>query len=110
MGLGWQLQATSTTFTTGTRSLPAGATVITAVTSDTCDGGAPCLLPSSSVTQPVTLPAAATAPAAVKVFNAALDTGEGRFAVSLDFATTVPQNAFAGTYTSTVTLSVVSGP
>ena len=46
----------------------------------------------------------------VKFFNTTANNGMGRFTVTPTVGVTIPQNAFAGTYTSTVTLSIVSGP
>ncbi|HMC67857.1 MAG TPA: hypothetical protein VKJ07_01775, partial [Mycobacteriales bacterium] len=56
------------------------------------------------------LPAAATAPAAVKFFNAANATGLGTINVAAAVSVTVPANVFAGTYSSTVTVAAVAGP
>ncbi len=49
---------------------------------------------------------------AVKIASAAVDTGMGKYNFSLaqPLELTVPANAYAKTYRSTVTLSVVSGP
>jgi hypothetical protein len=46
----------------------------------------------------------------VKLFNAAANTGMGRFTVTPTIGVAVPGNAYAGTYTSTVTVAAVSGP
>ena len=107
---GWQLTVTSTHFTTGTRTLPATATEITSVSGAACDSANPCVLPTNTVALPVGVPAGATAPTAVKFFNAAANTGEGGIDMSVGFSVEVPQSAYAGTYSSTVTVSVVSGP
>jgi hypothetical protein len=56
------------------------------------------------------LPAASTAPAAVKLFNAAANTGGGPSTVTLTYVLTAPARTFTGTYTSTWTFSIVSGP
>jgi hypothetical protein len=48
--------------------------------------------------------------AAVKLFNAAANTGMGSFTVTPTVQVAIPANTFAGTYTSTVTVAVVSGP
>jgi hypothetical protein len=109
-GAGWQLQVTSTTLTTGTHSLATTATDITAISTAACNNLGPCTLPTNSVTYPVGVPAAASAPTAVKFANAAATTGRSRIDWSATFAVDVPQNAFAGSYTSTVTISVISGP
>ena len=59
---------------------------------------------------PYTLPAAATAPTATKLYNAPAGTGMGDQTVTPTWTLTIPANAYAGTYTSTWTLSLVSGP
>lgn len=107
---GWSLQLTSTTLTAAGRSLATGATRITGTSGLACGSGAPCTLPVNDVALPVAAPAGTPAPSPVTLANAAASTGVGRVALTVDLATLVPQNAFAGTYTSTVTISVVSGP
>jgi hypothetical protein len=110
-GGGWNITLTSTTFSTGGGSpetLSTTASSLTGVTS-ACSTGT-CTNPSNGQTYPITVPAAATAPTAVKFFNTTTNNGMGRFTITPTIGVTVPQNAFAGTYTSTVTVSVVSGP
>ena len=108
-GLGWNLTITSTQFTNGTKTLPSGASTVTAVASACANGGL-CTNPTNSVTYPVAVPAGAGPPTAVKFYNAAAATGKGLFTVTPTVSVLVPQNSFAGTYTSTLTISVVSGP
>jgi len=106
---GWNLSGTSTTFTNGTgQTLPTTATTVT--TGSAASVAGTCLLPTNSIGYPVTLPAAATAPAAVKLHNAAANTGLGPSTVTLAFGLAVPANAYAGTYSSTWTLTLASGP
>jgi hypothetical protein len=105
---GWNLTGTSTTFTTGTRTLPTTATTITA--GSVAGTAATCRLPTNSVTYPATLPAAATAPTAVKLYNAAAGTGLGASTVTLTFKVSVPPNTYSGAFSSTWTFSIVSGP
>lgn len=107
-GAAWNETITSTQFTTGTQTLATNASSLTGVTS-ACASGT-CTNPTNSITYPVAVPAAPTAPAAVKFFNAALNTGMGKFTITPTIGVFVPQNTFAGTYTSTVTLAIVSGP
>lgn len=107
-GAGWNLTATSTTFTTGSATLPTTATRVTAGSASAATGN--CSLPTNSITYPVTLPAASVAPTAVKVFNAASTTGKGASSVSLTFQITVPGSAKAGSYSSTWTFTAASGP
>ena len=108
---GWNLTITSTEFTTGgttPRTLATNASSVTSVAS-ACAGGT-CVNPVNSITYPLTVPAGSTPPTAVKFFNAAANTGQGTFSVTPTVRVTVPQNSYAGTYTSTLTLAIVSGP
>lgn len=110
-GAGWNTTITSTTFTTGggtPRTLP-GASAISAVSS-TCRAGGTCTAATNSIGYPVSVPDGATAPAAVKFFNSAANTGMGRFTVTPTIGVTILGNAYAGSYSSTVTVAVVSGP
>ena len=105
---GWNMTGTSTTFTAGTHTLPTTATTVTAASAAAVAGT--CRLPTNSIGYPVTLPAAATAPTAVKVYNAAANTGLGTSTVTLTFKVAVLPNVFSGAFSSTWTFSIVSGP
>jgi hypothetical protein len=110
-GAGWNLTITSTPFSTGAPNnyvLASNASTVTGVTES--NGSGTDTAPTNSVTYPVGVPAAATPPTAVEIFNAAAGTGMGKFTVTPTVGVFVPQNSFAGTYTSTLTLSMVSGP
>lgn len=110
-GAGWNTTITSTQFTTGgeaPRTLSTTASSMTGVTSACAEGT--CTNPTNAITYPLTVPAAAVAPAAVKFFNAAADTGMGKFTLTPTVGVSVPANTYAGTYKSTVTLASVSGP
>ncbi|HEY1715481.1 MAG TPA: WxL domain-containing protein [Solirubrobacteraceae bacterium] len=110
-GAGWNLAITSTQFTTGgatPHTLAANASAITGVTS-TCATGT-CTNPTNAVAYPVVVPAAATPPTAVKLFNAAASSGMGSFTVTPTVGVFVPSTTFAGSYSSTLTVSIVSGP
>jgi hypothetical protein len=112
-GAGWNLTATSTTFTTGGGSphtLSTSATTVGASPTVACDTGVTCVLATNSVSYPYTLPAASTAPVATKLFNAAANTGMGNQTVTPSWKLAVPASTLAGTYTSTWTISLVSGP
>jgi hypothetical protein len=108
-GAGWNATITSTSFTSGSNSLATSASAITLVSSS-CVSGGTCTAPTNSLSYPLTVPAGATAPAAVKFFNAAANTGMGRFTVTPSVSVAIPGNSFAGSYSSTVTVAVVSGP
>jgi hypothetical protein len=109
-GTGWNVTATSTTFTTGTKTLSTSATTVTAGPTDACDGGATCTLATNAIGYPYALPAATSAPTATKLFNSAANTGMGNQTVTPSWKLGVPANTFAGTYTSTWTISLVSAP
>jgi hypothetical protein len=107
-GAGWNLTATSTTFTTGSGTLPTAAAEIIAASASSTSGT--CSLPVNQIAYPVSIPAGASAPAAVKVFDASAGTGAGPVNVALTASLHVPGNARVGTYTSTWTLTLASGP
>jgi hypothetical protein len=110
-GAGWNLTITSTQFKDGSgHTLPTTASQITNLTSG-CTSGSTCTGPSNSVTwSGLTIPAASTAPAAVKFFDAAANSGLGSVDFNMTVTVTVPANTYAGTYSSTVTLSMITGP
>jgi DNA segregation ATPase FtsK/SpoIIIE, S-DNA-T family len=106
---GWNVQATSSTFTNAAgRTLPTTATAVTAAAATAASGN--CDLPTNSIAYPLTLPAGATAPTAVKVYTAAAGTGGGPLTLTLTFGLSVPAGAWAGTYSSTWTFTIASGP
>lgn len=111
---GWNLAIASTEFTTGgttPRTLATNALRITGATATaTCTAGPDCVDPTNGITYPLTVPAGPTAPTAVKFYNAAVDTGMGEFDVKPTLQLNVPANAYAGSYTSTITITIASGP
>lgn len=126
-GAGWHVTTSATTFTNGTHTLPNSGTFLTtgSVTSSTattaptpsCSGTTTCVLPTNSTTYPVALTTAATTPTAVTIYDTAAATGLGNVVVGGSTAANpvgwwvnVPSNAYAGSYTSTVTMAVVSAP
>lgn len=112
-GAGWDITATSTTFSTGGGTpilLSTTSTTITSTPTVACDAGSTCVTATNGVSYPYTLPAAGTAPTATKMFNAAANTGEGNQTVSVTWSLAVPATAQPGTYTSTWTISLASGP
>lgn len=109
---GWRLESSSTVYSTGgasPRQLSETASSVIGA-SASCDSGFTCNPPVSTVGYPFTLPAGATPPTPVRLFNAALLTGTGRHTVSHQIRVTVPATTFAGVYTSTITVTVASGP
>ena len=102
-GAGWNLQIAATNFDDGSgHTLAPGA--ISAV-SAACVGGSACTGATNVIGYPLTVIGTAT-----KFYNAATATGMGKVNVTPTVDVTIPGNAYAGTYTSTVTLAVVSGP
>jgi hypothetical protein len=108
-GAGWNLQVTSTTFTStvGSHALANTTTTITGVT-DGCD--ATCTDPTNVIGYAVNVPADTAAPTAVKFFSAEANTGMGDFTITPTFQMAIPADTFAGTYESTITVSIVSAP
>ena len=111
VGGGWNVTVTSTQFSNGAgRTLPAAASTITGVTA-ACHSGSTCTLPTNTVSNTnLALPAGATAPTAVKFYNAVTATGLGRIDANATVSVTVPANAIAATYTSTITVAIAAGP
>ena len=101
-GSGWKLTVAATSFANGTHTLAPGT--ITGAT-QSCHVNSSCTAATNSVSYPLTLGATATS-----VFNAALLTGLGQIDLTPTFSVAVPGNAYAGTYTSTVTLAATTGP
>lgn len=111
---GWAITATSTTFTAGAHTLSTAATTIPSAPTDACDALSTCTLATNAISYPYTLPAAAVAPTATKLFNAAANTGMGNQTVTPTWQLAVPATTWAGgagtPYTSTWTFTLVSGP
>lgn len=109
---GWNLTITSTPFSftnSGTtHALASTASKITAVTSacaSSCTKN-----PTNSIAYPVAVPAGSGPPTAVKFYDAAANTGLGSFTITPTIQVAVPQNSYSGSYSSTLTLSIASGP
>jgi hypothetical protein len=112
-GSGWNVTATSTTFTSGANTLPTTATTIQSAPTASCDTGATgCTTATTTVSYPYKLPAATVAPTATRLFNAIANTGVGNQTFTPTWTLAIPANAVASTtaYTSTWTFSLVSGP
>lgn len=109
-GAGWNMTVTSTSFSDGTHTLANNSSTIASL-AVACLSGGTCTNPTNAISYPLGVPAAAgSAPTAVKFFNAAANTGMGRFTVTPSIDVAIPGNAYAGSYTSTVTIAAVSGP
>ena len=112
-GAGWKLTITSTTFTAGAHTLSTTASTIQTAPTVACNSGCS-TNPSNNVSYPLTVPAATPAPTPVKFFNAAVNTGQntgsGSFLITPTITVAIPANTFVGSYTSTVTITIASGP
>lgn len=112
-GDGWNTTISATQFTTGgttPRTLDTAATSMTAL-GVTAAAGTTTTAPSgNTITYPLALTAAATAPPTAKFYSAAKDSGMGSFTLTPTFEVKVPANAYAGVYSSTLTLAAVTGP
>ncbi len=98
---GWNVQATVGTFTAGADTIAAANhTIQSAAASGTT--GTP---PTNGVAYPVAIPTASG-----KVYNAAVGTGTGQATVTFSSQLAVPSNAAAGTYITTLTVTVAAGP
>ncbi|HWB22175.1 MAG TPA: hypothetical protein VG652_04750 [Gaiellaceae bacterium] len=106
---GWNITGTSTTFkNAASKLLPTTATSLTSASAVAATGN--CNTPANSIVYPVTLPAGTVAPTAVKLYDATSGTGRGPSTVTLNFTIAAPANIYTGTYSSTWTFSIVSGP
>ena len=103
-GAGWNLEISATTFSDGSgHTLAAGQ--VSSITS-ACHAASTCTAAGSSgITYPLTVTGTAA-----KFFSAALNSGLGKIDVTPTVDVSIPGNAFAGTYTSTVTLAATTGP
>ena len=103
-GAGWNLQISGTPLSDGVSGHPAlGEQVNNAVGS--CAPGSTCTPPNF-----VPIPPVVITNSAQKFFSAAANSGMGVINVQAIIQVQVPGNAFAGKYTTTLTLASVSGP
>ena len=103
-GAGWNLQISATTFSDGSGHTLAPGQV--GSVAQACKAGSTCTpATSSGITYPLTI-----GTTAAKVFVAALNTGLGKIDVTPTINVAIPGNAYAGGYTSTMTLAATTGP
>ncbi len=103
LGTGWNLTISATTFSDGSGHTLAQGSVASVAAA--CHAGSTCTAATNAITYPLTI-----GTTAAKFFNAAVNTGLGKVDVTPTINVAIPGNAYAGTYTSTVTLAAVSGP
>ena len=108
-GAGWDLTVSLTAFTNSGHTLSASAAQISTQPGIACSGSGTCTNPTvSGVSYPLVLTADGSTTS--KFFNASANTGMGHFTITPAFAVTIPADSYAGTYSSTLTVSITSGP
>jgi hypothetical protein len=121
---GWHITVAATTFTSGAHTMPdtgiisvtGSVTSLTGATpSAACTGS--CVLPTDTITYPVLVNTAASSPPATTIYSASAGTGTGTITLGgsgaahpLGWWISIPPTAYRGSYSSTLTLAVVSGP
>jgi hypothetical protein len=126
-GAGWHVTTAATTFTNGSHTFPDTGTFVTdgsvssitdtSAPSATCSGSGSCSLPTNTTTYPVAITTAASSPTPVVIYDTAVATGLGEIVIGGSSAAhpvgwwvNVPASASAGSYTSTITMEIISGP
>jgi hypothetical protein len=98
----------STTLTDLSVNGDTGSSTASTAPTPTCTASSVCILPTlSSLTFPQPISDNATP---TKIFNADTDTGVGKVTAPIVWWLTTPADTLAGTYTSTLTLGINSGP
>jgi hypothetical protein len=101
-GTGWNLTIASTALSDGSSHTLAQS--LTGASS-ACHSGSTCTNASNNVTYPVSL-----STTAAKVFDAAANSGLGKVDVIPTIQIAIPGNAYAGSYSATLTVAATSGP
>lgn len=125
-GAGWHVTVSATTFTSGSNTLSDSGTfsvngslssnTSSTAPSDTCV--TTCTLPNDSgVTYPVAITTASSSPTASTIYTAAANSGLGDVTIGgnssadpIGWWLEIPATTEAGTYTSTITFSIISAP
>jgi hypothetical protein len=101
-GAGWNLTASAPPLTDSVgNTIPAGNQTIESVVVSGVTGTAP----TNGVSYPMGLPTSTA-----KIFSANANTGRGQSTETFNLQLVVPADAFAGTYTTSLTVSLISGP
>jgi hypothetical protein len=127
-GAGWHMTVSATQFTTGggtpallnnsgTFSTNGSTSLESSTNSPTaaCSSGATCTLPSNGTTYPVAITTGGGTPTAYTIYDTAASSGLGSITVGIGANPVgwwlfLPANTLHGTYTSTVTLELISAP
>jgi hypothetical protein len=104
---GWNITAWAPKPASGSNTLSA-VYVASQPSAAPCTGNK-CVDPTpTGLSWPITL--GTSSGGAVKIYNAGLNTGTGSDPVSVPFTADVSANTLTGSYTTTITVAVVSGP
>jgi hypothetical protein len=124
-GSGWHITTSATTFTNGTHTFAnTGTFVFTGSVSSVTSTSAPtatcvatCTLPTNTTTYPVAITTAAASPTPSVTYDTAAGTGLGQVILGgsaqpnpVGWWVNVPSSASSGSYTSTITMEIISGP
>jgi hypothetical protein len=110
-GAGWNLTIVATDFSDGTHTIDISSANQEFMIQLLDANVAVVAGNTQPVSQAATLTAIPESPAAaLKFLSAAVDTGMGSYTLNPNFALEIPAATYAGTYTSTVTITAVSGP
>lgn len=115
-GAGWGLSLALTPFTNTNNSdtLSSGAAVVlSAPNPDTCNDSGTCALPTNGIapgSYPVALTASNDSSTSSQFYSANTNTGMGSATVTPQIQVTIPAKAYVGTYSSTFTVSITTGP
>ncbi len=106
-GAGWNVAASGTNFSNGSQTLPVGDVSVASAPSWSCDTASPpsCTVPTMSTSFPWTMTGAPQ-----KLLDATGNTGTGTQSASPSFSLVIPGGTPGGTYTSTWSLTLSSGP
>jgi len=124
-GRGWHVTVSATQLTNGASKLPnTGTLTMTGSVSSasattapiaSCATGVTCTLPGNTTTYPVAITTAASAPVPVTIYTAIVNKGLGTIKIGatggpVGWWLALPSNAVVGTYISTITFELISGP
>ncbi|MBN9386735.1 MAG: WxL domain-containing protein [Chloroflexi bacterium] len=102
---GWKLSAILTPLAdTNSHTLPAAQILTSNDIAVTDTSGATAA--TNSISYPYTFPESV----ATVFYNAAVNTGQGSHSYGVTITQSVPKNSYAGTYSGTLTISLVAGP
>ncbi len=105
---GWHVTITSLKFASNTHILSSTASYVSDVTAG-CTSGS-CAAPNNQVTYPIPIPASNAPPPPVTFYNSVgSGSGIGTFTVTATINIVVPGNAYAGTYTGTIIVTLITG-